>query len=158
MLLNTLFAHSRWSIMVYERSIDIGSGTQLTMNSGVQEGISLESAISTYYNYIMSNLNIILQSNEHKAIVNTAKLVPFRISTNLLKYNLNLPYDFRVLCGTVKDFIVCISEMSNGIGDSDFNDMRQDLKYKLDTLLQLLQKEEFKITYQPKDVIFYFFS
>lgn len=61
--------------MVYERSIDIGSGTKLTMNSGVQEGISLESTISTYYSYIMSNLNVILQSNEHKIIVNTAKLV-----------------------------------------------------------------------------------
>lgn len=61
--------------MVYERSIDIGSGTKLTMNSGVQEGISLESAISTYYNYIMSNLNIILQTDEHEIIVNTAKLV-----------------------------------------------------------------------------------
>lgn len=60
---------------MYERSIDIGSGTKLTMNSGVQEGISLESTISTYYNYIMSNLNVILQSNEHKIIVNTAKLV-----------------------------------------------------------------------------------
>jgi hypothetical protein len=65
--------------MVYERSIDIGSGTKLTMNSGVQEGISLESAISTYYNYIMSNLNLILQSNEHEAIVNMAKLVHFVI-------------------------------------------------------------------------------
>lgn len=61
--------------MVYERSIDIGSGTKLTINSGVQEGISLESAISTYYNYIMSNLNVILQSDEHKIIVNTAKFV-----------------------------------------------------------------------------------
>lgn len=63
--------------MVYERSIDIGSGTKLTMNTGVQEGISLESAISTYYNYIMSNLNIILQSNEHETIVNTAKLINY---------------------------------------------------------------------------------
>jgi len=63
--------------MVYERSIDIGSGTKLTMNSGVQEGISLESAISTYYNYIMTNLNIILQTDEHEIIVNTAKLVYF---------------------------------------------------------------------------------
>jgi len=63
--------------MVYERSIDIGSGTKLTMNSGVQEGISLESAISTYYNYIMFNLNIILQTDEHEIIVNTAKLVYF---------------------------------------------------------------------------------
>jgi len=61
--------------MVYERSIDIGSGTKLTMNSVVQEGISLESAISTYYGYITSNLNVILQSNEHETIVNTAKLV-----------------------------------------------------------------------------------
>ncbi|KAF0760760.1 diacylglycerol kinase eta-like [Aphis craccivora] len=118
----------RWSIMVYERSIDIGSGTKLTMNSGVQEGISLESAISTYYNYIMSNLNIILQTDEHEIIVNTAK----------------------VLCGTIKDFIVCISEISNVIGNTEFNDMRQDLKYKLDKFLKLLQKEEFKITYQTK--------
>lgn len=61
--------------MVYERSIDIGSGTKLTMNSGVQEDISLEPTISTYYCYIMSNLNVILQSNEHEIIVNTAKLV-----------------------------------------------------------------------------------
>lgn len=75
--LNTLFAQFRWSIMVYERSIDIGSGTKLTMNSGVQESINLESAISTYYNYIMSNLNIILESDKHEAIVNTAKLVHF---------------------------------------------------------------------------------
>lgn len=74
-LFNTLYAHFRWSIMVYERSIDIGSGTKLTMNSGVQEGISLESAISTYYSYIMTNLNIILQTHEHETIVNTAKLV-----------------------------------------------------------------------------------
>ncbi|VVC34305.1 Hypothetical protein CINCED_3A011770 [Cinara cedri] len=117
----------RWSIMVYERSIDIGSGTKLTMNSGIEEGISLESAISSYYSYIMSNLNVILQSNDHEIIVNTAK----------------------ILCGTVKDFIVCISEVSTGIGDTQFNNMQQDLKYKLDTLLQLLQKEEFKITYQP---------
>lgn len=73
--LNTLCTHFRWSIMVYERSIDIGSGTKLTMNSGVQESISLESAISTYYNFIMSNLNVILQSREHETIVNTAKLV-----------------------------------------------------------------------------------
>lgn len=72
-LFNTLYALFRWSIMVYERSIDIGSGTKLTMNSGVQEGISLESAISTYYNYIMTNLNIILQTHEHETIVNTAK-------------------------------------------------------------------------------------
>lgn len=35
--------------------------------------------------------------------------------------------------------------------------MRQDLKYKLDTLLQLLQKEEFKITYQTKNVTHFFF-
>jgi hypothetical protein len=64
---------------VYERSIDIGSGTKLTTISGVQEGISLESAISTNYNYIMSNLNFILQSNKHEAIVNMAKLVHFVI-------------------------------------------------------------------------------
>lgn len=63
--------------MVYERSIDIGSGTKLTMNTGVQEDISLESAISTYYNYIMSNLTVILQSSEHNIVVNTAKLVQF---------------------------------------------------------------------------------
>jgi len=57
-----------------------------------------------------------------------------------------------VLCGTVKDFIVCISEINNVIDNTEFNDMRQDLKYKLDTLLKLLQKEEFKITYQTKNV------
>lgn len=66
--------------MVYERSIDVGSGTKLTMNSGVQEGISLESAISAYYSYIMSNLTVILQSNEHNTIVNTAKSVIFEIN------------------------------------------------------------------------------
>lgn len=63
---------------------------------------------------------------------------------------------FRVLCGTVKDFIVCISEINNVIDNTEFNDMRQDLKYKLDTLLKLLQKEEFKITYQTKNVRYYF--
>lgn len=68
--------------MVYERSINVGSGTKLTMNSGVQEeGISLESTISTYYNYIMTNLNIILQTSDHETIVNTAKLV-----NNILYY------------------------------------------------------------------------
>lgn len=36
--------------------------------------------------------------------------------------------------------------------------MRQDLKYKLDTLLQLLQKEEFKITYQTKNVVHFSFT
>lgn len=59
---------------------------------------------------------------------------------------------FRVLCGTVKDFIVCISEINNVIDNTEFNDMRQDLKYKLDIFLKLLQKEEFKITYQTKHV------
>lgn len=73
MLLITLYANFRWSIMVYERSIDIGSGTQLTMSSGVQGGVSVESAISTYYNYITSNLTIIMQSNEQEIIVNTAE-------------------------------------------------------------------------------------
>lgn len=34
--------------------------------------------------------------------------------------------------------------------------MRQDLKYKLDTLLKLLQKEEFKMTYQLKNVAKFF--
>lgn len=143
--------------MVYERSIDIGSGTKLTMNSGVQEGISLESAISTYYNYIMTNLNIILQTDEHEIIVNTAKLVYFLLVIWLFK--LILLCTFRVLCGTIKDFIVCISEISNVIGNTEFNNMRQDLKYKLDKFLKLLQKEEFKITYQTKIVryLVYFF-
>jgi len=138
--------------MVYERSIDIGSGTKLTMNSGVQEGISLESAISTYYNYIMTNLNIILQTHEHETIVNTAKLV--YILCYYIKFLIHfiLLCTFRVLCGTVKDFIVCISEINNVIDNTEFNEMRQDLKYKLDTLLKLLQKEEFKITYQTKNV------
>lgn len=78
--------------MVYERSIDIGSGTKLTMNSGVQEGISLESAISIYYNYIMTNLNIILQTHEHETIVNTAKLVYILcLYINILiNFNINL--------------------------------------------------------------------
>lgn len=76
-LFNTFYEHFRWSIMVYERSIDIGSDTKLTMDTGVQEDISLESAISTYYNYIMSNLTVILQSSEHNIVVNTAKLVQF---------------------------------------------------------------------------------
>lgn len=76
---STLCAHFRWSIMVYERSIEIDSGTKLTINSGVQKGNNLESTISMYYNYIMSNLDIILQSNEHEAIVNTAKSVFFML-------------------------------------------------------------------------------
>lgn len=64
--------------MVYERSKIVGSRTKLTMNSEVQEeGISLESTISTYYNYIMTNLNSILQTNDHETIVNTAKLVQY---------------------------------------------------------------------------------
>lgn len=67
-------------------------------------------------------------------------------------YKLILKYIFRVLCGTVKDFIICISEINNGIDNFEFNNIRQDLKYKLDILLQLLQKEEFKITYQPINV------
>lgn len=57
-----------------------------------------------------------------------------------------------MLCSTVKDFIVCISEINNVINNTEFNEMRQDLKYKLDTLLKLLQKEEFKITYQTNNV------
>lgn len=73
----------------------------------------------------------------------------------LLLFILLLFIFFRVLCGTVKDFIVCISEISTGIGDTQFNNMQQDLKYKLDTLLQLLQKEEFKITYQPIYVTYF---
>lgn len=62
-----------------------------------------------------------------------------------------------MLCGTVKDFIVCISEINNVIDNTEFNEMRQDLKYKLDTLLKLLQKEEFKITYQTKNVSYLWF-
>lgn len=63
---------------MYERSKIVGSRTKLTMNSEVQEeGISLESTISTYYNYIMTNLNSILQTNDHETIVNTAKLVQY---------------------------------------------------------------------------------
>lgn len=64
-----------------------------------------------------------------------------------------------MLCGTIKDFIVCISEISNVIANTEFNDMRQDLKYKLDKFLKLLQKEEYKITYQTKIVryLVYFF-
>lgn len=72
--------------------------------------------------------------------------------------NLNLSMIFRVLCGTVKDFILCISEISDGIADTEFNHMKQDLKYKLDTLLQLLQKEEFKITYQPNNVTIFLYG
>ncbi|XP_050419920.1 diacylglycerol kinase eta isoform X2 [Adelges cooleyi] len=120
----------RWSIMVYERSIDVGSGTKLTMNSGVQESNNLESSISTYYNCIMANLNNILQSNQHCIIINTAK----------------------TLCDTVKEFIMCISELNNGAGNDELSNMQQDIKYKLDRLLQLLQTEEFKISYDSNEV------
>lgn len=79
--------------MVYERSIDIGSGTKLTMNTtGVQEDISLESAISTYYNYIMSNLTVILQSNDHNIVINTAKLVQFGFNIKKFYFILNYFY------------------------------------------------------------------
>lgn len=41
------------------------------------------------------------------------------------------------------------------MGDTEFNSMRHDLKYKLDILLQLLQKEEFKITYHSQNVLMF---
>lgn len=72
----------------------------------------------------------------------------FQFSTNF----------FRVLCGTIKDFIVCISEINNGVGDTEFNDMQQDLKTKLGKLLQILQKEDFQMTYQPIKVFCFWSS
>ncbi|XP_050541600.1 diacylglycerol kinase eta-like isoform X2 [Daktulosphaira vitifoliae] len=115
----------RWSIMVYERSIDIGSDTKLTINSGVQDSTKIETSITNYYNTIMKSLSIILQSNQYSTIIDTAKN----------------------LCDTVKEFIICITEYNMGTNNCELNNMQQDLRYKLDRLLQLIQKEEFKMSY-----------
>lgn len=47
-----------------------------------------------------------------------------------------------------------MTEYNLGTNDCELNNMQQDLKYKLDRLLQLLQKEEFKISYDHNVTLF----
>ncbi|XP_063242323.1 diacylglycerol kinase eta isoform X2 [Bacillus rossius redtenbacheri] len=112
----------RWSIMTYERSI--------TISTRKLSHLEPSSTIAAYEDSLVSHLTKILQSDQHTVVISSAK----------------------VLCETVKDFIVRAAEVSIGQGDQQFSDKCQVLKDKLDLLLQTLHQEEVFIQ-QPEEVV-----
>ncbi|XP_065210954.1 diacylglycerol kinase eta-like isoform X2 [Planococcus citri] len=110
----------RWSIMVFERSIKVGDGGKLTLNTGLMEGSNLVTTAAAYEDSVLSHLTKILQSDQHTVVISSAK----------------------ILCETVKDFISKISDVTLMQGDEDFSEKCLLLKSKLNHLLQVLQEEQ----------------
>lgn len=63
----------RWSIMVFERSLNMGDGGKLTLNSGLVEESNLASTFAAYENSVSSQLTNILQSDQHTIVVESIK-------------------------------------------------------------------------------------
>ncbi|XP_023710920.1 diacylglycerol kinase eta isoform X3 [Cryptotermes secundus] len=101
----------RWSIMAFEKSINIPTRKPSHADPSV--------SITAYEDSVVSHLTKILQSDQHSVVISSAK----------------------TLCEAVKDFIMRAAEVSLGQGDQQFGDKCQVLKEKLDLLLQTLQYE-----------------
>lgn len=85
--------------MVYERSIDIGSDTKLTINPGLHDSTKIETSITNNYNSIMNSLSVILQSNQHSTIIDIAKLVIkiLRLFSKLINLYDGIPETYVIL-------------------------------------------------------------
>ncbi|KAK7582693.1 hypothetical protein V9T40_014138 [Parthenolecanium corni] len=110
----------RWSIMVFERSLNMGDGGKLTLNSGLVEESNLASTFAAYENSVSSQLTNILQSDQHTIVVESIK----------------------ILCETIKDFITKVSDVGVLRGDKNLNEKCCYLKSKLSHLLDVLKDEQ----------------
>ncbi|XP_014219907.1 diacylglycerol kinase eta isoform X2 [Copidosoma floridanum] len=106
----------RWSIMVFERPVDV-SAQKLQDQS--DSAIS-HSLVHEYEDSVMSHITNIMQSDQEAIVISSAK----------------------VLCETVKEFVVRISETSVNAGDDQMGEKCDILQQKLDMLLQTLHREE----------------
>ncbi|XP_012257177.2 diacylglycerol kinase eta isoform X2 [Athalia rosae] len=107
----------RWSIMTFERSISFPSPKMSLSRT--------DSALNTviahqYEDSVVTHITNILQSDQDNVVISSAK----------------------VLCETVKDFTVRISEASQNTGDQQLGEKCEVLRQKLDLLLETLHKEE----------------
>nr|XP_046483245.1 diacylglycerol kinase eta isoform X1 [Neodiprion pinetum]XP_046483246.1 diacylglycerol kinase eta isoform X1 [Neodiprion pinetum] len=106
----------RWSIMTFERSISLPGPKMLSPTD-----LALNTTIAQQYeDSVITHITNILQSDQDNVVLSSAK----------------------VLCETVKDFVVRISEASQNTGDQQLGEKCNVLQQKLDLLLQTLDKEE----------------
>lgn len=59
--------------MVFERSIKVGDGGKITLNTGLMEGNSLFTTAAAYEDSVLSHLTKILQSDQHTVVISSAK-------------------------------------------------------------------------------------
>ncbi|XP_014254870.1 diacylglycerol kinase eta isoform X2 [Cimex lectularius] len=102
----------RWSIMTFERSISVSNEERIHLDSTLP-------AMADYENSVVSHLSNILESEDHSSILSSAK----------------------VLCETVKDFIMRAGEISLSQGDDELNLKCTVLREKLDQMLNSLLEE-----------------
>uniref|UniRef100_A0AAR5PEH3 Diacylglycerol kinase n=1 Tax=Dendroctonus ponderosae TaxID=77166 RepID=A0AAR5PEH3_DENPD len=105
----------RWSVMAFERTIAV---PKLSLTPGQPEG-QLHIQITQYEESLKSHLQNILQSDETSVIINSAK----------------------VLCETVKDLRMQISESSITRSDEQLLKLSDVLQQKQDLLLQALTND-----------------
>ncbi|KAH1024437.1 hypothetical protein HUJ05_003922 [Dendroctonus ponderosae] len=106
----------RWSVMAFERTIAV---PKLSLTPGQPEG-QLHIQITQYEESLKSHLQNILQSDETSVIINSAK----------------------VLCETVKDLRMQISESSITRSDEQLLKLSDVLQQKQDLLLQALTNDD----------------
>ncbi|XP_068086403.1 diacylglycerol kinase eta [Anabrus simplex] len=82
--------------------------------------MELAATMAAYEDTVVSHLTNILQSDQHADVISSAK----------------------VLCETIKDFIVQVRDVSMGQGDDELSGKCDLLKQKLDSLLASLGEEE----------------
>ncbi|XP_016844045.2 diacylglycerol kinase eta isoform X3 [Nasonia vitripennis] len=106
----------RWSIMTFERSISLPCHKILNQSDSALS----QSIVQEYEDSVISHITNILHSEQEGIVISSAK----------------------VLCETVKDFAVRISEASLSTGDQQLGEKCDVLQQKLDLLLHTLHKEE----------------
>ncbi|ODN01907.1 Diacylglycerol kinase delta [Orchesella cincta] len=103
----------RWSIMTFERGVLLKPAS---CSVGLRSLGQQKPQIAHYEDSVVSHLQNILQSDQHQAVISSAK----------------------VLCETVRDMI---GKLGTSAADSEINEKCATLSQKLDSLLQTLQEE-----------------
>ncbi|XP_011501604.1 PREDICTED: diacylglycerol kinase eta [Ceratosolen solmsi marchali] len=106
----------RWSIMTFERSISLPCHKILNQSDVLLN----QHMVHEYEDSVMMHITNILHSDQEGIVISSAK----------------------VLCETVKDFAIRISETSLSTGDHQLGEKCEILQQKLDLLLRTLHNEE----------------
>ncbi|XP_058801772.1 diacylglycerol kinase eta isoform X2 [Phymastichus coffea] len=106
----------RWSIMAFHRGIALPCHKILDQSDATLN----QSIIHEYEDSVITHISNILHSDQESIVISSAK----------------------VLCETVKDLAIRISETSMGTGDQQLGNKCDVLQQKLDQLLHTLDKEE----------------